>query len=77
VNLLEIIVMKFEIGKYYKHSGGGVMHIIGAAQTTLYGWCLVAEEHASANLKPVGCNETATQNWAETTEKHWMSGFRT
>jgi hypothetical protein len=69
--------MVFEIGKYYKHSGGGVMHIIGAVKTTLYGWCLIAEEHGSASLKPIGRDEDAAQNWSETTEEHWMLGFST
>jgi hypothetical protein len=69
--------MVFEIGKYYRHSGGGIMHIVGGAKTTMYGWCLIAEEQASSNLKPVGSDETSAQNWRETTEADWMTGFST
>jgi len=67
--------MVFEIGKYYKHSGGGMMHIVSAGKTTLYGWCLIAEEHGGCNLLPVGSDETAAQNWSETTEADWMTGY--
>ena len=67
--------MIFEIGKYYRHSGGGVMHIVSSAKTTMYGWCLIAEEHGISNLKPVGSDEVSSQNWTETTEIDWMSGF--
>lgn len=65
----------FEIGKVYKHSGGGIMHIIGGLQTTLHGGCLIAEEVGSANLKPVGQDEEAAVNWVETTMEEWMSHF--
>lgn len=67
--------MHFEIGKYYRHNGGGVMHIVGACKTTLYGWCLVAEEHGSSDLKPVGSDDSAAVNWEETTSEVWESGF--
>ncbi|MCP4089629.1 MAG: hypothetical protein GY746_07530, partial [Gammaproteobacteria bacterium] len=72
---LERLVSHFEVGKYYKHPGGGVMHIVGSAKTTLYGWALIAEEHGSANLKPVGQGTGYADNWTETTEQHWLSGF--
>jgi hypothetical protein len=65
----------FEVGKYYAHTGGGVIHIVGAAKTTLYGWTLIAEEHGSPNLKPIGAGGGYSDNWNETTEKVWMKGF--
>jgi hypothetical protein len=68
-------VAYFKIGRYYRHSGGGCMHIIGAVKTTLYNWVLVAEDGA-ARLKPVGFeDEGYTQNWYETTEKDWLTEF--
>jgi hypothetical protein len=69
------LVMQFEVGKYYRHNGGGVMHIVGAAKTTLYGWCLIAEEHSSSNLKPIGVGPGFSDNWQETTKEDWLSGF--
>ena len=35
--------MKFEIGKYYRHSAGGDLSILCEANTTLYGESLLAE----------------------------------
>ncbi len=67
--------IQFEVGKYYKHSGGGVMHIIGAVKTTLYDWTLVAEVHGEDHLTAVGQGSDHAVNWEETTEKHWLSGF--
>ena len=72
---VDLLVSHFEIGKYYKHPNGDVMHIIGAVQTTLYGWSLLAEKHGSDNLNPVGQGTGDADNWTETTEEHWLSGF--
>jgi len=69
------IVMQFEVGKHYRHSGGGIIHIVGSAKTTLYGWCLIAEEHGNANLIPIGIGHGFSDNWKETTEEDWLSGF--
>lgn len=67
--------MKFEVGKYYKHASGNIMHVIGGLQTTLYGGCLVAEEVDSANLKPIGQDETSVENWLETTKEDFMQYY--
>jgi hypothetical protein len=68
--------MVFEIGKYYRHTGGGgVMHIVSGAKTTQYGWCLIAEEHGYPNLLPIGSDEQSAVNWKEIDEADWMSGF--
>ncbi|MCP4624483.1 MAG: hypothetical protein GY850_13290 [bacterium] len=67
--------MKFEVGKFYKHSSGSMMHIIGGLQTTLYGGCLVAEESDSGSLQPIGQDTGSTQNWKETTREKWMQNF--
>lgn len=69
--------MVFEIGKYYKHSGGGYLHILGEIKTTMWFDCFVAEEagHGNSELKPVGKDETSAQNWSETTEADWKTNF--
>ncbi len=67
--------MLFEIGKYYKHSSGGMMHIVGEVKTTMYGKCLVAETTEHYDLKPVGRNKSATENWVESNEQEWMTNF--
>lgn len=67
--------MIFKVGKYYKHSGGGMMHIITGAKTTLYEWCLIAEHAGEGNFRPVGQDECSAVNWEETTEEEWMKNF--
>ncbi len=67
--------MRFEIGKYYKHSGGGPMlHIVCATKTTMWGWALIAEEVGSS-LKAVGSDKSSAVNWTEATEEEWSSHF--
>lgn len=65
----------FKVGKYYKHSGGRMIHIISAGKTTLYGWCLIAEEKGYSNLLTIGQDKESTVNWEESTEEEWMKGF--
>jgi len=67
--------MKFELGKCYRHSSGGEMFICGMACTTTYGTCLVAETNNSCDLKPIGMDEDAAQNWAEIPRSEWMKNF--
>ena len=64
----------FEIGKYYKHSGGGMMHIISAAHTTVYGWTHIAEG-ADGSLTPVGMSPDHAVNWTEAREDEWDASF--
>ena len=45
--------MRFEIGKFYEHSSGKKMAILGSVMTTLYGKVYIAEESNSPNLKPI------------------------
>lgn len=69
--------MRFEVGKFYKHSGSGFVHIVGRANTTMWGDCLVAETagHGNSELMPVGDDEVAAQNWSEATREEWESHF--
>lgn len=55
---------KFELGKKYEHSGGGIMKIVGMALTDTYGICLIAEE-PDGTMKPVGTHEDNFINWHE------------
>jgi hypothetical protein len=70
--------MVFEIGKYYKHTTGNMLHIITAAKTTLYGWTHIAEQvginHCGTFLA-VGFDESASVNYTEIKEDEWMKAF--
>lgn len=67
--------MKFEVGKVYRHSSGGLMRIIGGLQTTMYGGCLIAESSNESNLRPVGQDEGATVGWTEVSMDRWKVCF--
>lgn len=67
--------MIFEVGKFYRHPTGEEMAVIGEAETTLYGKCLVAESNRSADLKPVGRHESHADNWSEISRDEWMKNF--
>jgi len=67
--LFDLLIMKFQIGKYYQHGTGRVISIIGTANTFFHGSCLLAEEEGGG-LTPVGVDEDAAQNW------HEVSGWR-
>lgn len=56
--------MKFEIGKYYRHTMGEVVHIIAKVDTFFHGECLLAESD-SGNLMPFGQDEQSAVNWVE------------
>lgn len=51
------------------------MAIVGEVETTLYGRCLVGETNKSANLQPIGLDESSTVNWTEITKEEWMKNF--
>lgn len=63
--------MKFEVGKYYKHSSGQLLHIIGEVTSTIYGHCLVDESPWIYNLLPVGISESNTMNYEEIDKDEW------
>ena len=54
--------MKFEIGKYYQHTSGTIMNIIGPVKTFFYGDGLLSESD-DGSLMAVGQSEDATINW--------------
>lgn len=67
-------LQRFEIFKYYKHTSGTLMHIIGRVKTTVYGTTLLAEE-TDGSFKPVGEDEANMVNWVEITHQEWSFAF--
>jgi hypothetical protein len=65
----------FQIGRYYKHASGELMHIVGVVKTTLYGECLVAESSWGCDLKPVSMERWANEGWQEVDKSDWMACF--
>lgn len=64
--------MKFELGKYYQHSSGETIHIVGSVKTYIHGWCYVAEVSGESNLRPVGYTDDGyAQNWTEIGEEDY------
>ncbi len=71
-------LMRFEIGKVYQHTSGQMMKIVGEVETTTHGKTLVGEvgdPDRWHDLKPIGHDEAAAENWAEATEAEWMANF--
>lgn len=66
--------IKFELGKCYQHSTGSQLKIVGEANTTLYGKCLVGET-SFGELTPVGKTEDHAVNYIEISEEEWMKNF--
>jgi len=67
--------IKFQVGKCYRHNGGEEISIVGSVSTTLYGNVLVAESNKTCDLKPVGCDYCAAENWKEISKVDWMKNF--
>ena len=61
--------IKFQVGNYYQHSEGRVMHIIGEVNSFSYGISLLAETD-DGRLSLVGMDEASAENW------HQVSGWR-
>jgi len=60
----------FEIGKFYEHTTGDVIAIIGEVNTTRLGPMFVAET-AYGKLIPVGKTEQDAANYHEITKEKW------
>ncbi len=68
--------MIFEIGKFYRHTTGIFMAIVGEVNTTMWGSTLIGEStHDSYGLMPVGRDEASAVNWEEITKEEWMEQF--
>lgn len=70
--------MKFEPGKYYKHTSGDTIATLDFLETTVWGRALIAERMFSDHydLHAVGTSDDSyTQNWKEITKEEWMKNF--
>ena len=63
----------FEIGRYYKHSGGETMYCCAYAGTYAYGVVMLAET-GEGNFKPVGDGPSYCINWREISEDEFLNG---
>jgi hypothetical protein len=64
---------KFELGKCYKHNGGGAIYICGVADSIMWGTTFIAEERGSQNLTPVSMNsKDSAVNWFEITKEEFI-----
>lgn len=67
--------LKFEVGKFYKHTAGTKIAVLCEADTTLYGNTLLAESAGCNGFRAVGKDESCTANWHEITKEEWMQSF--
>lgn len=68
--------MKFEEGKFYEHTGGRKLAVLGRLDTTMYGDdVLIAEVASETNFQVVGDDETAATNYREIAYERWMESF--
>jgi hypothetical protein len=66
--------MKFELGRYYKHTTGYRLAIRGAVYTTSRGVVLVAED-CQGQLQPIGNQDFNAVNYHRITEDEWLHSF--
>ena len=64
--------MKFELGKYYEHSGWGRLYICGVMNSHMYGMCFIGEDQFG-NFSPVGTHEDNAQNYSEIDKDRFLS----
>ena len=76
-NQQEEQAMQFEVGRFYKHSSGEMMAIVGAARTHVYGWVLIAERMRAGHydISPISPSPDAGQNWNSIPESEWLACF--
>ena len=67
--------MTFQVGRYYRHTTGEEVSIVGQVKTDMYGVCLIAESNQNHNLLPFADDEIATKNWTEITREEWVKNF--
>lgn len=67
--------MVFEIGNYYKHSTGSILHIIGELETTMYGMSLMAEVGGEGKIIAVGKDKSSAVNYRKITKEEWDKCF--
>lgn len=68
--------MKFEVGKFYRHTTGICFAILCEAETTMYGRTLIAEQSCGMPvIVAVGSDEASAINFHEITKEEWMLSF--
>lgn len=67
--------MKFEVGKYYRHTTGQKLHVLGELETTMWGKTLIGESDWRSELIPVGQTDDNAVNWSEIDREEWMKSF--
>ena len=70
--------MRFEPGKYYKHSGGRTIATLDFLETTMYGKVLIVEQAGNRGhrLTCVGTDsDDYAINWKEITKEEWIKNF--
>ncbi|GAI31939.1 unnamed protein product [marine sediment metagenome] len=71
--------MKFEIGKYYRHTTAHTLAILGHLDTTMWGKnALIAESnrsHEMTELIAVGSDEGSAVNYNEISKEEWLENF--
>jgi len=60
----------FQPERYYKHSGGGMIHTLHYLRTYSYGIALIAEDK-TGRLWPVGSDPTNSVNYGEITKEEF------
>lgn len=68
--------MRFEVGKYYEHSTGKKMHILGEVNSDIYYSPGLVAEDLEGNFIPVGIGEEYVVNWNEISEVEWLNELK-
>ncbi len=70
--------MRFEPGKYYRHTDGREIATLDFLETTMWGRVLIAEDAGKFHhsISSVGTDsEDYAVNWEEITKDEWMKNF--
>lgn len=62
--------MIFEVGKYYRHTTGNMLHAICEVETAIYGETIIAET-PFGDFRPIGNTDECAVNWAEIPKEEW------
>lgn len=67
----------FEQGKFYKHTSGDIIAVIGVICTTMFWETFICETTGPAQpyFKCVGMGEGHDDNWTEIPESEWYAEF--
>ena len=63
--------MKFELGKFYKHTTEHYLYICGIVESLMYGRCLMAEVNGQ-EFQAVGSDEASAVNFHEIPKKEYQ-----